>query len=106
MTARPDFCSAPAQESSEFGTVMFGVIAGIVLALLFLGLPLGIIALFILSIVDQRAVRAGRRLAKSTTISQENVVRYPEQNPAKATKRREQMIVWRNPEVKRHMSAR
>ena len=86
---------------------MFAVIAGIVLALVFLGLPLGIIALFILSIVDQRATRTGRRHRKSTTTSQDNVVRYPEQKPERTTtKRREQMIVWRNPEVKRHMSAR
>jgi hypothetical protein len=86
---------------------MFAVIAGVVLALVFLGLPLGIIALFITSMVDQRAIRAGRRQRKSTTISQVNVVRYPEQKPERATtKRREQMIVWRNPEVKRHMSAR
>jgi hypothetical protein len=83
---------------------MFAVIAGIVLALFFLGLPLGIIALFIISIVDQRATGTGRRHGKSTTISQDNVLRYPEQKPERATtKRREQMIVWRNPEVKRYM---
>jgi hypothetical protein len=85
---------------------MFAVIAGSLLALFFLGLPLGIIALFILSIVDQRAARIGRRHRKSTTISQDNqnnVVRYPDQKPERA-KRREQMIVWRNPAVKRHMS--
>jgi hypothetical protein len=86
---------------------MFAVIAGIVLALFFLGLPLGIIALFIMSIVDQRAAGIGRRHGKSTTISQDNVVRYPEQKPESApTRRREQMIVWRNPEVKRYISAR
>lgn len=86
---------------------MFAVIAGIVLALVFLGLPLGIIALFILSIVDQRTTRAGRRHRKSTTISHDNVVGYPEQKPERTTtKRREQMIVWRNPEVKRYISAR
>jgi hypothetical protein len=86
---------------------MFAVIAGVVLALFFLGLPLGIIALFIISIVDQRAGGIGRRHRKSTTISQDNVVRYREQNPERATtKRREQMIVWRNPEVKRYISAR
>jgi hypothetical protein len=86
---------------------MFAVIAGIVLALFFLGLPLGIIALFILSVVDQRAAGIGRGHKKSTTISQDNVVRFPEQKPERAaTNRREQMIVWRNPEVKRHMSAR
>ena len=86
---------------------MFAVIAGIVLALFFLGLPLGIIALFILSVVDQRAAGIGRRHKKSTTISQDNVVRFAEQKPERAaTNRREQMIVWRNPEVKRHMSAR
>jgi len=84
---------------------MFAVIAGVVLALVFLGLPLGIITLFIMSIVDQRATGIGRRHRKSTTISQDNVVRYPEQKPERATtKRREQMIVWRNPEVKRYMS--
>ena len=86
---------------------MIAMIAGIVLALFFLGLPLGIIGLFILSIVDQRATGAGRRHRKSTTISGENIVRYPEQRPERTrTKRREQMIVWRNPEVKRYMSAR
>jgi TM2 domain-containing membrane protein YozV len=86
---------------------MFAVIAGIVLALVFLGLPLGIIALFILSIVDQRSTRAGRWRRTSTTIRQDNVVRYPEQKPERTTaKRREQMIVWRNPEVKRYISAR
>jgi hypothetical protein len=88
---------------------MFAVIAGVVLAFVFLGLPLGIIALFIMSIVDQRNTSAipGRRHRKSTTISQDNIVSYPEQKPEQAaTKRREQMIVWRNPEVKRYISAR
>jgi hypothetical protein len=86
---------------------MFAMIAGAVLALVFLGLPLGIITLFILGIVDQRATGANRRHAKSTTTSQDKIVRYPEQKPERATsKRRERMIVWRNPEVKRHMRAR
>ena len=90
---------------AELGVIMFAVIAGSVLALFFLGLPLGIIGLFILSIVDQRATGTGRQHGKSTTISQDNVVRYPEQKLERATtKRREQMIVWRNPEVKRYMS--
>jgi hypothetical protein len=105
MGARQFLFRAGPQGERSFGGIMFAMIAGIVLALFFLGLPLGIIGLFILSIVDQRAIRTGRRHKKATTIRQDNVVRYPEQKPERATiKRREQMIVWRNPEVKRQMS--
>lgn len=86
---------------------MFAVIAGIVLAVFFLGLPLGIIALFVISVVDQKSTRAGRKDRKLTAIGQTIVVRFPDQQPPRATtKRREQLIVWRNPDVKRYMSIR
>ena len=86
---------------------MLAMALGVVLALFFLGLPLGIIGLFIISIVDQRTTGIGRKDKKLATISQDNIVRYPERKPDGATtKRREQIIVWRNPDVKRHMSAR
>jgi hypothetical protein len=85
---------------------MFAVIAGSVLALFFLGLPLAIIGLFIMSIVDQRSPRTGRKDRKSTTISQEIVVRYPERNVERpTTKRREEIGVWRNPDVQRNIRA-
>ena len=86
---------------------MFAVIAGIVLALFFLGLPLGIIALFVMSIVDQKSAST-RKDRKLTAIGQTIVVRFPEQQPPPrpTTKRREQLIVWRNPNVKRYMSTR
>jgi hypothetical protein len=81
---------------------MFAVIAGVVLALVFLGLPMGIIGLFVMSVIDQKAPGIGRRQRQSKTIGQDNIVSYPEQKLERAaTKRREQMIVWRNPEVKR-----
>jgi hypothetical protein len=85
---------------------MFAVIAGIVLAIFFLGLPLGIIALFVMSVIDQKSAST-RKDRKLTAIGQTIVVRFPEQQPPPpTTKRREQLIVWRNPDVKRHMSLR
>jgi hypothetical protein len=86
---------------------MFAVIAGIVLALFFLGLPLGIIGLFVMSVIDQKSTIASRKGRKLTAIGQTIVVRFPEQQaPAATTKRREQLIVWRNPDLKRYMSTR
>jgi hypothetical protein len=86
---------------------MFAVIAGIVLALLFLGLPLGIIGLFVISVIDQKSARTSRKDRKLTAIGQTIVVRFPEQEPPRpTTRRREQLIVWRNPDVKRYMSLR
>jgi hypothetical protein len=85
---------------------MFAVIAGIVLALFFLGLPLAIIGLFIMSFVDQRSPRAGRRDKKLTTTKQDIVVSYPERNVEKATtKRRDEIIVWRNLGAQQDMRA-
>lgn len=85
---------------------MFALIAGSVLALFFLGLPLAIIGLFIMSIVDQRSPRTGRRDKKFTTTSQKIVVRYPERAAERATtKRREQIVVWRNPGLQRNIGA-
>ena len=49
---------------------MFAVIAGIVLALFFLGLPLGIIGLFVVSVIDQKSTSASRRDRKLTAIGQ------------------------------------
>jgi hypothetical protein len=86
---------------------MFAVIAGIILALFFLGLPLGIIGLFVMSIIDQKSASMSRRNRRLTAMGQTIVVRFPEQEPPTATtRRREQLIVWRNPNVKRYMSAR
>jgi hypothetical protein len=86
---------------------MFAVIAGIVLALFFLGLPLGIIGLFVVSVIDQKSMRASRRDRKLTAIGQTIIVRFPEQQaPTATTKRREQLIVWRNPDLKPYMSTR
>jgi hypothetical protein len=42
-------------EKSEGWSVMFAIVVGFVLALIFFGLPLGIIGLFILSILDQKS---------------------------------------------------
>ena len=85
---------------------MFALIAGIILALFFLGLPLGIIALFVMSTIDQKSTRT-RKDRKLTAIGQTIVVRFPEQEPPRpTTRRREQLIVWRNPNVKRYMSMR
>ena len=92
---------------AELGDAMFAVIAGMVLALFFLGLPLGIIGLFVMSIIDQKRPGASRKDRKLTAIGQTIVVRFPEQQPPRATtKRREQLIVWRNPDVKRYVSTR
>jgi hypothetical protein len=86
---------------------MFAVVAGIFLAIFFLGLPLGIIGLFVLSVIDQKSPSSSRRDRKLTAIGQTIVVRFPEQQPpTPTTKRREQLIVWRNPDVKRRMSTR
>jgi hypothetical protein len=86
--------------------VMLAMIYGVVLALSFLGLPLAIIALFIMSIVDQRSPRTGRRDKKITTIRQEIVVRYSEPSAERATtKRRDETVIWRNPSIRREMSA-
>jgi hypothetical protein len=84
---------------------MLAVIAGIVLALFFLGLPLGIIGLFVMSVLDQKSTRVSRKDRKLTAIGQTIVVRFPEQQaPPATTKRREQLIVWRSPNVKRYIS--
>lgn len=57
---------------------MFAVIIGFLLALAFLGLPLAIIALFVLSVLDQRSERASESGRKVTSTDQERVVRYVE----------------------------
>jgi hypothetical protein len=85
---------------------MLAMICGVVLALSFLGLPLAIIGLFIMSIVDQRSPRTGRRDKKITTTRQEIVVRYSERSAERATtKRREEIVIWRDLGRQRDMSA-
>jgi hypothetical protein len=85
---------------------MFAVIAGSVLALFFLGLPLAIIGLFIMSIIDQRSPLGRRRAKKLPTTSQEIVIRYPERGIERpTTKRRNEMVVWRNSSIRREISA-
>ena len=76
------------------------------MALFFLGLPLAIIGLFIMSIVDQRSPRTPRRAKKLTTAGQEIVIRHPERGVERPpTKRREEIVVWRNPDVQRNIRA-
>lgn len=85
---------------------MLAMICGVVLALSFLGLPMAIIGLFIMSIVDQRSPR-GRRRGKAliTTTNHEIVVRYPERGVEGATpKRRDEIRIWRNLGVERDIS--
>jgi hypothetical protein len=86
---------------------MFAVIAGSVLALFFLGLPLAIIGLFIMSIVDQRSPRTGRRDKKSTATSPEIVVRSPRRSGERpiTTKRRDDIVIWRSLGVRRDTGA-
>jgi hypothetical protein len=57
---------------------MFAMIMGLLLAVAFLGLPLAIIVLFVLSILDQRSERASESDWKVTSIDQDRVVRYVE----------------------------
>jgi hypothetical protein len=57
---------------------MFAMIIGLLLALAFLGLPLAVVVLFVLSILDQRSERASESDRRLTSRGQENVVRYVE----------------------------
>jgi hypothetical protein len=86
---------------------MLAMICGVVLALSFLGLPLAIIGLFIMSIVDQRSPRTGRRDKRSIATSPEIVVRSPHRSVKRpiTTNRRDDIVVWRSLGVRRDTSA-
>jgi hypothetical protein len=66
------------REKGGTGEVMFATIVGLLVALAFLGLPLAIIILFVLSILDQRSERASESDRKVTSTGQDRVVRYVE----------------------------
>jgi hypothetical protein len=61
---------------------------GLLLALVFLGLPLAIIVLFVLSILDQRSARASATDPRVTSTDQDRVVRYVEWGSARGTPKR------------------
>ncbi len=72
---------------------MFAIIAGVILALSFLGLPLAIIGLFIMSIVDQRSPKTGRGTATSANPSGDIVVSHAQRSAERAAaKRREERV--------------
>jgi hypothetical protein len=80
---------------------MFATIVGLVLALCFLGLPLAIIGLFIMSIFDRSNKRdaAGEKQSESdekvTHSRRDRSVRYVEWDPDGATaKRREKVVAF------------
>jgi hypothetical protein len=86
---------------------MFAMMAGAVLALFFLGLPLAIIGMFIMSVLDQSSTWIGRSDRKLTNAREDVIVRYPERGSERATaKRREDMVAWRDPGLERKINAR
>ena len=67
---------------------MFAMAMGLLLALVFLGLPLAIIVLFVVSILDQRSERVRGSDPRVTSTNQESVVRYVEWGSARSTPKR------------------
>jgi hypothetical protein len=55
---------------------MFVIVVGFVLALIFSRLPLGIVGLFILSILDQKSPRAERDAQDKPTLQSQGVDKY------------------------------
>lgn len=69
---------------------MFAMVAGVILALSFLGLPLAIIGLFIMSIVDQRSPKTGRGSGTAAKPSEDIVVSHAQRSAERAAAKRRQ----------------
>jgi len=67
---------------------MFAMAMGLLLALVFLGLPLAIIVLFVVSILDQRSERVRGSDPRVTRTNRDSVVRYVEWGSARSTPKR------------------
>jgi len=67
---------------------MYAMTMGLLLALAFLGLPLAIIVLFVVSILDQRSEWFIESDPNVTSTDQDRVVRYVEWGSARATPKR------------------